>query len=42
MTKVIIVDDEEIFREGIKFILEQDKDIEVVGEAQNGIEGIKK
>jgi len=36
MIKVFIVDDHEIFREGIKRILNEEPDITVVGEADNG------
>lgn len=36
MIKVLLVDDQAILREGIKRILEQDKDIKVVGCAENG------
>jgi DNA-binding NarL/FixJ family response regulator len=38
MIKVFIVDDHEIIREGIKQILHDEKDIEVVGEAFDGEE----
>ncbi len=38
MIKVIIADDQKIIREGLKFIIEQDKDIEVLGFAGNGKE----
>lgn len=36
MIKVVLADDQSIVREGIKKILEQDKDIKVVGCAENG------
>ncbi|HEX9059160.1 MAG TPA: response regulator transcription factor [Clostridia bacterium] len=36
MIKVIIADDQEIIREGIKYIIEQDAEVEVVGLAANG------
>jgi DNA-binding NarL/FixJ family response regulator len=35
-TKVFIVDDHKIFREGLKLLLSTIKDVEVVGEAPNG------
>jgi len=38
MIKVMIVDDQKIFREGLKMIISQDKDIEVVGLCANGQE----
>jgi Response regulator containing a CheY-like receiver domain and an HTH DNA-binding domain len=36
MINVIIADDDEIFRNGLKIIIEQDKDIKVCGLASNG------
>jgi DNA-binding NarL/FixJ family response regulator len=36
--KVIIVDDHKLFRNGLKFILGEIEDLEVIGEASNGIE----
>ncbi|MDP4094596.1 MAG: response regulator transcription factor [Bacillota bacterium] len=41
MIKVLIADDQTILREGLKFILEQDKDIKVVGYAGNGREAFE-
>ncbi len=41
MIKVIIADDQKIIREGLKFIIEQDKDIEVLGFAGNGKEALE-
>jgi len=41
MIKVVLADDQLILREGIKKILEQDKDIKVVGCAENGREALK-
>jgi DNA-binding NarL/FixJ family response regulator len=41
MTKVFIVDDHEIIREGLKRILNDEIDMKVVGEAENGNEVIK-
>ena len=38
MIKIFIVDDHEIIREGLKKILEEESDLVVVGEAQNGEE----
>ncbi len=38
MIRVIIADDQKIIREGLKFIIEQDEEIEVVGLASNGNE----
>jgi DNA-binding NarL/FixJ family response regulator len=41
MIRVAIADDHEIFRDGLKLALMQDKNITVVGEASNGVELIK-
>lgn len=38
MIRVVIADDQAVIREGLKFILEQDKDIKVVGCVGNGNE----
>lgn len=40
--KVLIVDDHSMIREGLKQLLEIDKDIDVIGEATNGEEAIEK
>lgn len=42
MIKVLIVDDHEMVRLGISSYLSIQKDIEVVGEAENGEEGVQK
>jgi DNA-binding NarL/FixJ family response regulator len=34
--KVIIADDHDLYRDGLRMLLEKDKDIEVIGEAANG------
>ncbi len=39
--RVLIVDDEPLAREGIRLLLESESDIEVVGEAADGMEAIK-
>jgi len=41
MIKVFIVDDHEILREGLKRILNDEIDMEVVAEAENGTEALK-
>lgn len=41
MTKVMIVDDQEIVREGLKMILSLHEDINIIGEASNGEELLK-
>jgi DNA-binding NarL/FixJ family response regulator len=40
--KVLIVDDQELVREGIRIMLDLHKDIEVVGEAKHGKDAIEK
>ena len=39
--KILIVDDEPLAREGVRVLLEQDPDVEVVGECANGREAVK-
>ena len=39
--KILIVDDEPLAREGVRVLLEQDSDVEVVGECANGREAVK-
>jgi len=34
--RVLIVDDHQVVREGLRFVLEQEPDVEVVGEAGDG------
>ncbi len=36
----MLVDDDELIRAGLKMILESDSDLEVVGEATNGVEAL--
>jgi len=40
--KVLLVDDNEVVREGLKSILEPQADIEVVGEAVDGLDAVVK
>lgn len=40
--KVLVVDDQEIVREGIRVILDLHKDIEVIGEAKHGKDAVEK
>jgi DNA-binding NarL/FixJ family response regulator len=40
--RVLIVDDHALFRRGLQMVLKQEKDIEVVGEAGDGTEGVEK
>jgi len=38
MIKILLADDEPLFRNGIAFLLEREKDIEIIFEAYNGVE----
>jgi two-component system nitrate/nitrite response regulator NarL len=40
--RVLIVDDHTLFRSGIKALLQRHEDFEVVGEASDGLEGLKR
>ncbi len=40
--RVLLVDDHELFREGLAGILSSQPDIEVVGEAEDGLEALVK
>lgn len=40
--KLLLADDHGLFRAGIKALLEKEKDIEIIGEAENGREAVKK
>jgi DNA-binding NarL/FixJ family response regulator len=42
MTTVLIVDDEHLVRGGLKMILDAQPDIDVVGEAENGLQAVAK
>ena len=42
MIKIVLADDHEIVRNGIKQLLQSESDIQVVGEASNGKESIQK
>jgi len=39
--RVVLVDDHTVVRKGIRALLEQEKDIEVVGEAEDGLKGVQ-
>lgn len=41
MISVILVDDQDLVRAGLRLLLERDPDIEVVGEAENGRNGVR-
>lgn len=40
MIKVLIVDDEPLARENLRVFLQEQSDIEIVGECSNAVEGI--
>jgi len=40
--RVLIVDDQRLMREGLRILLELEPDIEVVGEASNGVEAVSR
>ena len=40
-TRVVLAEDNEIIRKGIRSLLERARDIEVVGEANNGVEAVR-
>ena len=40
MIKVMLVDDQQLIRQGIRILLEQEPDIEVIAEAANGLEAL--
>ena len=39
--RVLLVDDHPIMRAGIRLLLENERDIEIVGEADNGLQGVE-
>ncbi len=39
--KVLLADDHSLFREGVRSLLEDQEDIEIVGEAEDGLEAIR-
>lgn len=41
MTKVVVVDDEELFRSGLRMVVESRPGIEVVGEASDGAQAVR-
>ncbi len=40
--RILLVDDHSLFRSGIRFLLSRHPEFEVVGEAADGLEGIKR
>lgn len=41
MIRIVIVDDHAIVRQGVRFLLEQQPDMEVVGESKDGAQGVE-
>jgi two-component system, NarL family, response regulator NreC len=41
MTRVLLADDHKILRQGLRTLLEQEKDIQIVGEAENGRSSVR-
>ncbi len=41
MIRIVIVDDHVIVRQGVRFLLEQQTDMEVVGESKDGVQGVE-
>lgn len=41
-TRILIVDDHEIFRKGLRSVLESRPELEICGEATNGVEAVEK
>ena len=39
--KIILIDDHTLFRSGIKALLSRQSDFEVIGEAADGLSGVK-
>ena len=40
--RILLVDDHSLFRSGIRSLLESQQDFEVIGEASDGLEGVKR
>jgi two-component system NarL family response regulator len=40
MTRILLVDDHELMREGLRSIIEREEDVEIVGEASSGREAV--
>ena len=41
MTRILIADDHPIFRDGLKRLLESEREFKVVGEACDGVDAVK-
>ena len=42
MTRVVLVDDQALVRTGLRMVLEAEPDIEVVGEAADGLQAVER
>lgn len=40
--RILLVDDHTLFRSGIRLLLQRNPDFEIVGEAADGLEGVKR
>ena len=41
MIRILLIDDHTLFRSGVKALLQRQPEFEVVGEASDGLEGVK-
>ena len=41
MIRILLIDDHTLFRSGVKALLQRQPDFEIVGEASDGLEGVK-
>ena len=41
MIRVVVADDHHLVRQGIRALLEQQREIRVIGEAENGLQAVK-
>lgn len=39
--KLVLIDDHDLFRQGLKYLLEEEKDFKVLADVPNGLEGVK-
>ncbi len=42
LLRILLVDDHTLFRSGLKALLQRQTDLDVIGEAADGLEGVKK
>ena len=41
ITNILLIDDHTLFRTGLRFLLEQEEHFNVIGEATDGLSGVK-